>query len=73
MEKEAKKLVENCNVDIEMGQNVAYNTSEVDEEEESLGDIVGYWLESKQPSFGVVAARQVINRLITIERPAREG
>ena len=60
LEKAAQEIVENCNVDIEMGQNVAYNTSEVDEDV-SLGDIVGYWLESKQPSFGVIASRQVLH------------
>lgn len=59
LEEEAQKIVESCDVVVEARRNVAYNTSAVDEESTSLGDIVDYWLDSKQPDFGVARAQQV--------------
>ena len=38
--------------------NIAYNTSEVDEEF-TFGDLVDIWNDKKQLSFGTAIARQV--------------
>ena len=38
--------------------NVAYNTSDTGNDV-SIGDVVGYWLQSTMPDFGVAIAQQV--------------
>lgn len=60
LEEKAREFSQECNVPLrlETGLNIAYNTSQV-EEEFSFDDLVEYWERGQQPSFGSVITKQV--------------
>lgn len=61
MEKKAQEFSEACNVParIETGLNIAYNTSEVEEDYTFVVDLVEDWENENQLSFGVTVTEQV--------------
>ena len=62
MAEKAQEFSEACNVPtrVETGLNIAYNTSETDEEY-SFADLVEDWHNERQPSFGITITGQVLH------------